>query len=128
MRAALAALFLVLLATVVPVPAQALSGCSGAWTASASCGFSCDDVNLYVSGFAQDYTGVPASVTVTAECGLIAPSGVFVSLYSVSCSASGGGTATCSTSGPNLSFPLVLVGVCTVTGNTVGTYGCSSAP
>lgn len=81
-----------------------------------------------MNGFAQDFTGFPASVTVTAEYGVIAQSGVFVPLYSVSCTGSGGGSIACSNSGPNLSFPVALVGVCTVSGNTAGTYGCASAP
>lgn len=119
---------LVLLAVLLPAPAQALSSCSGTWNASATCSFNCNDVNLYVRGFAQDFAGMPASVTVTAECGIITTSGTFLPLFSLSCSATGGATTWCSNSGPNLSFPIPLVGLCTVSGNTAGTYGCASAP
>lgn len=128
MRAALFGTTLLLLATFVPAPAQAVSSCSGPWTSAASCAFSCNDVNLYVRGFAQDFAGIPASVTVTAECGIVASSGVFVPLYSVSCTGTGGASIGCFNSGPNLSFPVPLVGLCTVTGNTAGSYACVSAP
>lgn len=125
---ALSGASLVLLAALVPAPAQALSACSGTWSGAATCSFSCNDVNLYVRGSAQDFAGMPATVTVTAECGVITTSGVFLPLFGASCSATGGATAWCANSGPNLSFPVPLVGLCTVNGNTVGTYACVSAP
>jgi hypothetical protein len=126
MRALLVSLALLTTLSVIPAPAAALSSCSGAWTGSNQCAFICNDLNIYVSGTASNL-GAIAGLTVTADCG-VAAGGVFVVAFSVSCTATGPGTASCSSSGPNTSYPLPLAGRCTVTGSTSGNYGCASAP
>lgn len=126
MRALLASLALLTVLSVIPAPASAASSCSGAWTGSSQCTFSCNDLNIYVKGTATNL-GALASVTVTADCG-VGTGGAFVVVFSVSCSSTGPGTTTCSSSGPNTSYPVPLIGRCTVSGNAGGSYGCSSAP
>ena len=126
MRALLVSLALLTVLSVIPAPAAALSSCSGAWVGTSQCSFLCDDLNIYVTGTASNL-GAISGVTVTADCG-VAAGGVFVVLFSISCSANGPGTASCSSSGPNTSYPLPIQGRCTVTGSASGTYGCSSAP
>jgi hypothetical protein len=126
MRFSLVALAAITTLSVVPAPAAASSGCGGPWGNYAICSFACDDVNLYVFGWAQ-FPGAVASVTVTAECG-IAAGGLFVPLYSVSCTATGPSPIPCQATGPNTAYPAPLAGRCTVTGYLAGMYGCVSAP
>ncbi|HET6403418.1 MAG TPA: hypothetical protein VFH78_02120 [Candidatus Thermoplasmatota archaeon] len=127
MRALLVSVALLVALSAVPAPAAALSSCASTWTGSGSCTFVCDDVNLYIRGYAQN-AGATASVTVTAECGLVAITGVFVPIQTLTCSASGPGSATCFTSAPYAFFPTPLVGMCTVSGSAGGAYACVSAP
>lgn len=119
-RPALAGALLVVLA-LLPPPASA-GACSGAWVGSAACSFPCTLTTLTVNGFAQDPTGLPASVTVVGECGIVNFDGTFTPLVSVSCSAGGGNPVSCTNSG--VSVP-GLVGMCTVTGSADGTFSCS---
>jgi hypothetical protein len=126
MRATLFALALLTAFSVVPAPASALSSCSGTWTGGAQCSFVCNDLNVYVQGSASNL-GALSNLTVTADCG-VATGGVYTVLFSVTCSATGPGTATCSNSGPNVSYPLPLAGRCTVSGSATGSYSCWSAP
>lgn len=120
-RSAVLAATLLLGIALLP-PVASAGSCSGAWVGSAACSFNCTGALITVSGYAEDPTGIPASVTVTGQCGIVNFNGTFTPLFTATCSASGGNPVTCS--GAALSTP-GLVGYCTVSGNFNGTFSCS---
>lgn len=120
-RSALLVSGIVLSLALLP-PVASAGSCSGTWVGSAACSFSCTGALITVSGFAQDPTGLPASVTVVGECGIVNFDGTFTPLFSASCSAGGANPVSCTSSG--VSVP-GLVGMCTVTGSADGTFSCT---
>jgi hypothetical protein len=126
MRFAFVPLAALLTIAFLPAPAAALPPCGGGWTGAATCSFPCNDARVYVSGYAWN-GGAIASLTVKATCG-VAAGGTFTPLFTVMCSATGPGFASCANSAANPYYPLPLQGVCTVTGMAMGNYTCVSAP